>query len=557
MYLTRQFSTVRLNFDGINCNFTVILHKFKYKNILKTREKIITYDTTLRDGSQSEGISFSLQDKIGIALKLDDLGIDYIEGGYPLSNPKDKSFFKEIKNLPLKNARITAFGSTKRANKKVSEDPGVKALLLSETPVVTIVAKSWDFHVTDVLRVSLDDNLKMVSDTVKYLKSKGREVILDAEHFFDGCKNNSRYALKVLKVAQDSGADTIVLCDTNGGCLPHEIEKITENVVGRIKLPLGIHTHNDSALAVANTLAAVNVGVRHVQGTINGFGERCGNADLCSVIPNLVLKGKFRCLGDSGLKKLTEISRYVYEVVNFMSVPNQPFVGSSAFAHKGGLHVNAIQKNRSTYEHIEPEAVGNERKILISELSGSSNILAKVEKYNIKHNPKLMRKILKKVQDLENQGYHFESAEGSFDLLVKKVLGIHKGFFDLADFRVIVERGKDGRSITRATVKINVNGVEELTVSDGDGPVNALDGALRKALEKFYPSLKDMHLVDYKVRVVNPKEATAAKVKVIIESHDHKDIWGTIGVSENIIEASWQALVDSIEYKLLKDEDER
>ncbi len=521
---------------------------------MKSREKIITYDTTLRDGSQTEGVSFSLQDKIGIATKLDDLGIDYVEGGYPLSNPKDKSFFKEIKDISLKHTKIAAFGSTKRANRKASNDRGIKALLLTEAPVVTIVAKSWDFHVTDVLRVSLDENLKMVSDTVRYLKSKGREVILDAEHFFDGYENNSKYALKVLKVAQDSGADTVVLCDTNGGCLPHKIEKIASLVTNKIKTPLGIHTHNDCDLAVANTLAAVNAGIRHVQGTINGFGERCGNADLCSVIPNLVLKGKYRCLGNSGLKKLTEISRFVYEVANFISRPNQPFVGSSAFAHKGGLHVNAIQKNKSTYEHIEPEAVGNERKILISELSGSSNILAKVEKYNIEHNPKLMRKILKKVQDLENQGYHFESAEGSFELLVKKITGKHKRFFDLEDFRVIVERGKDGKLITRATVKIRVNGIDELTVSDGDGPVNALDGALRKALEKFYPSLRDMQLMDYKVRVINPTEATAAKVRVIIESHDHKDIWGTIGVSEIVIEASWQALVDSIEYKLLKDE---
>ena len=522
---------------------------------MKTREKITIYDTTLRDGSQTEGISFSLQDKIGIALKLDDLGVDYIEGGYPLSNPKDKNFFKEIRKNSLQNAKVVAFGSTKRANKKASEDPGIKALLLTEMPVVTIVAKSWDFHVTDVLKVSLDENLKMVSETVEYLKSKGREVILDAEHFFDGHKNNSRYSLKVLKAAQDSGADTIVLCDTNGGCLPQEVEKITGSVASKIKVPLGIHTHNDGELAVANTFAAINSGARHVQGTINGLGERCGNANLCSVIPNLVLKSKFKCLGNSELKKLTEISRYVNEVANFVPMANQPFVGSSAFAHKGGLHVNAIQKNSSTYEHIEPETVGNERRILISELSGSSNILKKVEKYKIAHDKKTMKKILNKVQDMENEGYHFESAEGSFDLLVKKVLGKHKGFFDLEDFRVIVERGKDGKSITRATVKIKVNGVEELTVSDGDGPVNALDSALRKALEKFYPSLSDMHLIDFKVRVINPKEASAAKVRVIIESHDHKDTWGTVGVSGNLIEASWKALVESIEYKLLKDED--
>ena len=523
---------------------------------MRTREKIIAYDTTLRDGSQAEGISFSLQDKIGIALKLDDIGVDYIEGGYPLSNPKDKSFFKEMDKYPLKNARISAFGSTKRADKNVSEDRGINALLSTETPVITIVGKSWDFHVTEVLKVSLDENLKMVSETVRYLKSKGREVIFDAEHFFDGYKHNRKYALKVLKAAQDIGTDTIVLCDTNGGCLTRDIENIVSNVIEKIKVPLGIHTHNDCDLAVANSIAAVNVGIRHVQGTINGFGERCGNANLCSVIPNLVLKNKFSCLGDSGLKKLTEISRYVFEVANIVPGSNQPFVGTSAFAHKAGLHVNAIKKNSRTYEHIEPEEVGNERKILISELSGSSNVLAKIEKYKIENNQKVMKTILKKVQDLENQGYHFESAEGSFDILVKKEIGKHKGFFSLEDFRVVIERGSDGKSITRATVKIEVNGVEELTVSDGDGPVNALDGALRKALEKFYPSLMEVHLMDYKVRVINPKEATAAKVRVIIESRDQKDIWGTVGVSENLIEASWQALVDSIEYKLLKDEED-
>ncbi len=510
---------------------------------MKTRGNVIIYDTTLRDGSQSEGISFSLQDKIGIAVKLDELGVDYIEGGYPLANAKDKSFFKEIRNISLKKAKIAAFGSTKRANKKVSLDPGIKALLSTEMPVVTIVAKSWDFHVTDVLNVSLEENLMMVFETVKYLKEKGREVILDAEHFFDGNKSNSRYSIKVLKVAQDAGVDTIVLCDTNGGSLPHDVEKITGNVVSKLKIPIGIHTHNDCELAVANTLVAVNSGVRHVQGTINGLGERCGNANLCSIIPNLVLKNKFKCLGNSELKKLTDISRYVNEVANFVPMANQPFVGSSAFAHKGGLHVNAIQKNKSTYEHIEPETVGNERRILISELSGSSNVLKKVEKYKIAHDQKTMRKILKKVQDMENEGYHFESAEGSFDLLVKKIIGKHKGFFDLEDFRVIVERGKGGKSITRATVKIKVSGIEELTVSDGDGPVNALDGALRKGLEKFYPSLKGMQLMDYKVRVINPKESSAAKVRVIIESRDYKDIWGTVGVSENVIEASWQAVV--------------
>lgn len=516
-------------------------------------DKIVLYDTTLRDGSQGEGVSFSLQDKLGIALKLDELGIDYIEGGYPFSNPKDQGFFTEIKDVRLRHAKIAAFGSTRKANTRTSEDPGIISLIKAETPAITIVAKSWDFQVSSVLRTTLDENLKMVAETVEFLKSKNKEVILDAEHFFDGCKSNPEYALKVIKTGQEAGADIIVLCDTNGGSLPQEIADIVGQTSLSVHVPLGIHAHNDCELAVANTIAAVEHGVRHVQGTINGFGERCGNADLCSIIPNLALKKGLHCLNEKGLKKLTEVSRYVYEVANILPRSTQPFVGESAFAHKGGLHADAVRKDKASYEHISPEKVGNERRILISELSGSASVLAKIEKYNITHDRKLMKQILTQVQDLETKGYQFEAAEASFELLVKKLLGRHRTFFALEGFRTTVEKRENGTSNTIATVKIKVDGVEELTASEGDGPVNALDGALRKALERFYPSIREMHLVDYKVRVIEPQRGTAAKVRVIIQSKDHKDLWSTVGVSENIVDASWQALVDSIEYKLLKD----
>ncbi|GAN34125.1 MAG: citramalate synthase [Candidatus Brocadia sp. AMX2] len=518
-------------------------------------DKIFIYDTTLRDGSQGEGISFSLQDKLAITLKLDDLGVDYIEGGYPMANPKDESYFKEVKSLKLRHAQIASFGSTRRANTRVEDDKNIRALLMADTPVVTIVGKSWDFQVKNVLKVSLDENLKMVSDTIAYLKSKGKVVFFDAEHFFDGYKKNREYSLKVLHESQLSGADAIVLCDTNGGSLPAEIAEIVGDVRENIQGMLSIHVHNDGDLAVANTLAAVGRGVRQVQGTINGIGERCGNADLCSIIPNLVLKMGYHCLEDGGLRKLTEVSRYVYETANLLLRSNQPFVGVSAFAHKGGLHVNAIQKDKGTYEHIPPESVGNERKILISELSGSSTILVKVEKFNLAHDGKLMRTILEEVQNLENEGYQFESAEASFELLVRKKIGRYKTFFDLEGFRVIVEKRENGLPLTEATVKVKVNNIQELSASEGAGPVNALDAALRKALERFYPSLKNMKLVDYKVRVINPRSGTAAKVRVIIESQDKEDIWNTVGVSENLIEASWHALVDSIEYKLLKEQE--
>ena len=515
--------------------------------------EIQIYDTTLRDGTQGEEIAFSLEDKLAIAQKLDEFGVDFIEGGWPMSNPKDEAFFALARKLSLKHARLVAFGSTRKAANKAQEDPNLLALVQAGTPVVTVFGKSWSLHVMEVLRVSLEEDLRMIGDSVRFLKSKGKMVIFDAEHFFDGYKENPKFALKTLGAAQEAGADVVVLCDTNGGSLPSEVTMIVIEAKAQMKVPFGIHTHNDSDLAVANALAAVEAGATHVQGTMNGLGERCGNVDLCSVIPNLVLKMKRSCAAAKNLRKLTDVSRFIYEMANLSLRTTQPFVGVSAFAHKAGVHVHAMQKNERTYEHICPEQVGNERRILISELSGSSNVLAKVEKYNLTHDKDLARKIVRQVQDLENEGYQFEAAEASFELLVKKAIGAHKTFFDLEGFSVHVDKREDGQPITWATVKIKVKNQIEMTASDGDGPVNALDGALRKALDKHYPSLNEMHLTDYKVRVVNPKAGTAAKVRVIIESADRDGIWGTVGVSENVIEASWRALVDSIEYKLLKE----
>ncbi len=514
---------------------------------------MLIYDTTLRDGMQGENISFSLEDKLAITQKLDEFGIDYIEGGWPVSNPKDEAFFAQAQKLSLKHAQLVAFGSTRKAANKAQDDPNLKALVAAGTSLVAIFGKSWRLHVEEVLHVSPDENLRMVGDSVRFLKSKGKTVIFDAEHFFDGYKDNARYALKAVQTAEEAGADMVVLCDTNGGSLPSEIAQVLSDVRPALRIAIGIHAHNDSDLAVANTLAAVDAGATLVQGTINGLGERCGNVDLCSVIPNLVLKKKLSCAAGKNLRKLTELSRFLYETANLSLRTTQPFVGVSAFAHKAGVHVHAMQKNERTYEHICPETVGNERRILISELSGSSNVLAKVEKHILVHDKELARKIVKQVQDLENEGYQFEAAEASFDLLVKKIIGRHKTFFALEGFSVHVDKRENGAPITWATVKIKVQDNVEMTASDGDGPVNALDGALRKALEKHYPALKEMRLTDYKVRVVNPKAGTAAKVRVIIESADRDSLWGTVGVSENVIEASWQALVDSIEYKLLKE----
>jgi 2-isopropylmalate synthase len=449
---------------------------------------------------------------------------------------------------------VAAFGSTRRANNTVEEDTGIRALLACDVPVVTIVGKTWDMHVTDVLRCSLEANLTLCADSVAYLKKQGREVIFDAEHFFDGYKNNPAYALKVLGVAAEAGASTLVLCETNGGALPDEVFEITAVVRKAIGgVAIGIHCHNDSDCAVANSLAAVRAGARQVQGTLNGLGERTGNANLCTIIPNLSLKMGFETVGAENLRSLTEVSRFVFEIANLAPASHMPYVGESAFAHKAGLHIDAIRKNQKTYEHIAPELVGNERRFLISELSGSSNVLDKLEKKKIISDKAVARKILQKVQEMENEGYQFETAEASFDILVKKAMGTYKPSFELLKFHVDVERSESGRMVTEASVKLAVDGRIEHVVSEGDGPVNALDGALRKAMEAFYPNIKGMSLIDYKVRVVNAKAGTAARVRVVIESRDGQDMWGTVGVSENIIEASWLALVDSVEYKLLKD----
>jgi len=522
--------------------------------MVRTMGKIRLYDTTLRDGMQAEGVSFSLEDKLAIAGRLDELGLDYIEGGYAASNPKESQFFAEVAKLGLRNSKIAAFGSTRRADRSVSDDVSLNTMLNCKTEVATLVGKGSDRQVTDVLGCSLDENLTICAESVEYLKKRGVEVIFDAEHFYDGYKANPEYAMKVLAAAANAGADVLVLCDTNGGCLPGQIYEITKAVCEQFGgTEIGIHAHNDTDCATANSLAAVRAGAGHVQGTINGLGERCGNANLCTVIPNIKFKTDFEVLASQKVKTLTEVSRYVFEICNVTPVNNMPYVGDSAFAHKGGLHVNALRKSKGSYEHISPELVGNERRFLISELSGKSNVLAELEKAKIAEDKELAQKILLRVQELENEGYQFEAADASFDLLVKRMMGTYKSSFELIKYRVMVEKHASGALVTEATVKLTVDGSTEHVVGEGHGPINALDAALRKALESFYPSIKDIHLIDYKVRVVNAREGTAAKVRVIIESMDKSAIWGTVGVSENIIEASWNALVDSVEYKLQKD----
>jgi 2-isopropylmalate synthase len=520
-----------------------------------TMARIKVYDTTLRDGSQGEGVNFSLQDKLLLTRRLDDLGVDYVEGGYPLSNPKDFEYFQEVRRLPLRHARVAAFGMTRRKGVAAADDTCMKALLESQAPVITLVGKTWDLHVRDVVNTTLDENLRMIADSVAHCQAAGREVFYDAEHFFDGFRHNPDYALKTLRAARDAGAAVVILCDTNGGTLPDEIARGVEEVRRALDVEIGIHCHNDCDVAVANTLAAVAKGARQVQGTVNGIGERCGNVDLVSVIANLALKCGHEVLGPGSLARLTEVSRYVYEVANMNFRPGQPFVGASAFAHKGGMHAHGIARNPVSYEHLDPATVGNERRILVSELSGQSSILAKTTKYQITHDKALMATILNRVQDLEHEGYEFEAAEASFDLLVKKAAGLYQPRFERLAYRVNVEVGPEGQPRTEASVKVRVNGETMHTVSEGDGPVNALDGALRKALQPVYPGLAGMQLVDYKVRVVNARAGTAARVRVVIESRDADAVWGTVGVSENIIEASWLALVDGLEYKLFKDEE--
>ncbi len=518
--------------------------------------KIYIYDTTLRDGTQGEGISLSVEDKLKVASCLDRLGVDYVEGGWPGSNPKDFDFFSRAGDLPWENARLAAFGSTRRPRTAVEDDQNLKSLVRAGTSTVTIFGKCWDYHVCEALRTTLEENKKMILETIGFLKEQDLEVIFDAEHFFDGFKNNPLYALEALQAAEEAGADWIVLCDTNGGSLPEEIKEVIRRVRKEIRTPLGIHAHNDGELAVANSLIAVDEGVEQVQGTINGFGERCGNANLCSIIPNLELKKGYRCLPQGNLKLLTETSRYVSEIANMILPNNQPFVGRSAFAHKGGIHASAVSKAPLTYEHISPAEVGNQRRILVSELAGASSVLYKVKELQIDLPlaKKRGREILKEIKEMEHKGYTFEGAEASLELLVRKIMGEHKPLFELESCKIIDEKRRDQETISEAVIKLRVAGEVVHTAAEGNGPVNALDNALRKALEGFYPSLKKMYLSDYKVRVLDETDGTGAKVRVLIESRDGTSTWSTVGVSHNIIEASWQALIDSMEYALLNQE---
>lgn len=517
-------------------------------------KKVVLYDTTLRDGAQSEGISLSATDKLRITQRLDALGIPFIEGGWP-ANPKDLEYFRKARKLKLKQATVVAFGSTRRAHGKAADDFILKGLLAAQTKVITIFGKSWDLHVHEVLKTSLDENLRMIRESVDYLKTKRSTVFYDAEHFFDAYRLNPDYAMQTLEAAQAAGADTIILCDTNGGSLPDQITATVHAVAARIRVPLGIHVHNDGELAVANSLAALEAGCEQVQGTVNGYGERCGNANLCSIIPLLQLKRGIPLLTDAQLKSLTATSRFVAEVCNMKPQDNQPFVGESAFAHKAGVHINAVMKNPKSYEHMEAEQVGNQRRLLVSELGGKAAILVKAKnlKFDMTKDTPASKKLWKLVQKLEHQGYSFEGAEGSFELLMRRALKKAAPFFDLKGFRLIVERDADGGLVSEATMKLKVNGVAEQAVAEGHGPVHALDQALRKALAKFYPTLAQMHLSDFKVRVIDEQAGTAARVRVLIQSHDADASWWTIGVSDNVIEASWQALADSVAYKLTKD----
>lgn len=524
------------------------------KSGLKMQKQVEIYDTTLRDGAQREGITYSVKDKLKIAKKLDEFGIHYIEGGWPGSNPKDIEFFREIKKMKLENAKIAAFGSTRKANIPPEKDANLRELVNSGAPIATIFGKSWDFHVITALRTTLDENLRMISDSIKFLRENGMRVFYDAEHFFDGYKANPEYAMQTLKAAEKAGAEVIIPCDTNGGTLTFELEEIFKKVKEEIKTPLGIHAHNDSELAVSNSIAAVKLGAVQVQGTINGYGERCGNANLCSVIPNLQLKLGIQCLPSENLKKLTEISHYVSEVANLAPDAHQPFVGKSAFSHKGGVHADAVRKDTRTYEHIDPELVGNKRKVLISELSGKSSVYHKIEQMMISEKIDA-KELLDTVKMLEKNGYHFEAADASFELLTLRTLGKYRKPFELEGFRVIVDQRRS-EVAAEAIVKIKVGNQHIITAGEGNGPVNALDVALRKALAQAYPIIEKIKLVDYKVRVLDETEGTAAKVRVLIESAMGEKRWGTIGVSTNIIEASYHALTDSIEYALLKFEKE-
>ncbi|MEI6892014.1 MAG: citramalate synthase [Pontiella sp.] len=527
---------------------------------MRTENKVFIYDTTLRDGAQAEGVNFSPVAKIHVAKMLDSFGVDYIEGGFAGSNPKDMAFFKDIKKENLKHAKIAAFGSTRRANVKVEQDKGTLALLEADTEVCTIFGKTWLLHVIEVLKTTPEENLAMIRDTCRFLKENGREVIYDAEHFFDGYKDDPRYALSSLKAAVWGGADVLVLCDTNGGTLPNEVFEISALIKKTFNVEIGIHTHNDSEMAVANAMEAIRAGATQVQGVINGFGERCGNCNLVSMVANINLKTNQTCLADPDqLKNLKAVSKFVNEQANLRDNQRSAFVGESAFAHKAGMHVDGVRKVSHSFEHVAPALVGNDRRILISELSGASNVMEKLMEMgldNIDRKSPEVRDILQTLEKMEKSGYVYESADASFKMLINKVLKEHKSFFELEGYRVIVEkRGKNGPCISRAFLELNVKGELVFEEGDGDGPVDALNMALRRALKKFYPSIKDVQLADYRVSILDPEEATAAKTRVVIESSDGVSTWGTVGVSENIIEASWEALVDGIEYKLFLNEE--
>ncbi|MEK4473705.1 citramalate synthase [Paenibacillus sp. FSL R7-0048] len=518
-------------------------------------KSISIFDTTLRDGTQGEGISLSADDKLKIAKKLDDLGVHYIEGGIPGSNNKDIEFFKRVKELHL-NAKITAFGSTRRKNSLAENDDNLKRMIDAGVPAATLVGKSWDFHVHTALQTTLEENLAMIGDSISYLKHQGLEVIFDAEHFFDGYKNNPEYAAAVLSKAREAGADWLVMCDTNGGTLPYEIHEIVTAL--NQQLPganLGIHTHNDCELAVANALSAIGAGARQVQGTINGYGERCGNANLCSIIPTLQIKMGYHCIPGDSLSQITNTARYISEVANVNLPVNQPYVGNAAFAHKGGIHVSAIMRDSRTYEHIAPELVGNKQRVLVSELAGQSNVLSKAQDMGLNLDPssEQARRVIEKIKTMEHQGYQFEGADASLELLLREATGEMNETFTFESFKMLVEKTAEHPVVSEAFVKLKVGSENLYTAAEGNGPVNALDNALRKALQTYFPQLKEMHLSDYKVRVIDEQDQTAAKVRVLIESKNFTDTWSTVGVSSNVIEASWEALVDSMRYALLNE----
>jgi 2-isopropylmalate synthase len=518
---------------------------------MSKENQVLIYDCTLRDGTQAENVTLSVEDKLHIAQKLDDFGVHYIEGGWPGSNQKDAEFFERAKTMSWKNSRIAAFGSTRHWKNSVERDPNIAALLQAETPVITLVGKSWDFHVINALGIQLDQNLQIIRESVAYLKERGKEVVFDAEHFFDGHQANPDYAVQVLRAALAAGADWIVLCDTNGGGLFSTMGRVVEELSKEFPR-LGIHTHNDSELGVANTVAAVEAGAAMVQGTINGYGERTGNANLCSVIPILELKMGKETVGRERLKGLTTLAYFVSETANVVLPNNLPYVGKSSFAHKGGLHVSGILRDSRTYEHIDPELVGSSRRVLVSDLSGKSNLLYKIREFgDIDADTLDLTQLLEKIKKLEYEGYQFEGAEASFKLLLHQFSSQPKEHFNFKGFRVLLDKEPDGHFISEATVKISVDGVDEHTAADGNGPVNAIDRAIKKALSRFFPELDQVHLTDYKVRVLDARSGTAAKVRVLIESSDGNESWTTVGVSHNVIEASWKAIIDSILYKLI------